>query len=74
MTFLPVIISIAAFALIVAGIVALVNRMRNRTPAPVTDEGIGTAKRLYIYIVAFAALAAAVSGVTQIGQFVLDGL
>lgn len=67
---IPVLIVLGVIAAAVYG----VTHWRKRRPSAEEDHGIGTARRLYLYIVALAALAAGASGLVQIGQFVLDGL
>lgn len=70
LSFLPVLIVLGVIAAAVYG----VTQWRRRRPSAEEDHGIGTARRLYLYIVALAALAAGAGGLVQIGQFVLDGL
>ncbi len=39
-----------------------------------TDEGMGTVRRVYFYVVAFASLMMWVNGITILGHFVLDSI
>ena len=57
---------------VIVAIIYGISHMRKRS-AP-SEEGIGTAKRLYLYLVAIAGLMAGTSGVLQIARFVLDAL
>ena len=68
--FIPVLILLALVALIVFAVVA----WRRRAFSPPDDPGIGTARRLYFYVVSFAALMMVANGVVQIIRFLLNDL
>ena len=53
-------------------VVAIIQRRRRGSQRDV-DQGIGTVRRLYFYVVSFVALMMAFNGLVQIVQFVLDG-
>ena len=59
-------------AVITVIVVAVLRTHRGPTRRDV-DEGIGTVRRLYFYVVCFVALMMAFNGLVQILQFVLDG-
>ncbi|MBM3934760.1 MAG: hypothetical protein FJ319_10745 [SAR202 cluster bacterium] len=67
----PLLFMAGVIAVIVYGIVALTRR---RSEAPDLDPGIGTVRRLYFYIVSFAALTMATTGVVLLGVAVLDAI
>ncbi|MBM3948834.1 MAG: hypothetical protein FJ312_06295 [SAR202 cluster bacterium] len=71
---MPFIIPVLIVLGVIAAAVYGVTHWRKLRPSAEEDQGIGKARRLYLYIVALAALAAGASGLVQIGQFVLDGL
>ena len=58
---------------VIAVIVVAVLRTRRGPTRRNVDEGIGTVRRLYFYVVCFVALMMAFNGLVQILQFVLDG-
>ena len=62
---------VAVIGAIVYGIFAMTRRRRAFAEI---DPGIGTVRRLYLYIVSLAALMMAANGVVQIGQYVLDSV
>ena len=64
--------------ILVIGVVALVyfivQRRRRTDPFEQVDPGIGTARRIYFYLVSFVALLMAGNGVVQIVQYLLESL
>ena len=59
---------------IVAAVYVIVQRRRRTDPFEQVDPGIGTARRVYFYVVSFVALMMAANGVVQIVQYLLESL
>ena len=68
--FLPVLVLLIIIGVVVYAIVA----WRKREQVPEVDPGIGTVRRVYFYVVSFAALMMAGSGVVLLVRVVLESL
>ena len=70
-----VLLAVLLLALLIAAVVyVIVAQTRRRREFAQVDPGIGTVRRLYLYVVSFVALMMAANGVVQIADFVLEGL
>lgn len=68
--FLPYLVVLIVIGVLIYGVMA----WRRRENVPEVDPGIGTVRRVYFYIVAFAALMMTANGVVLLVRYVLDGL
>ncbi|MSQ12497.1 MAG: hypothetical protein EXR48_07440 [Dehalococcoidia bacterium] len=71
---LPSLFPLVIVLVIVVAAVYRAAQWQKHRPSFEEEPGIGTARRLYLYVVALAALMAGANGLVQIGRFVLDDL
>lgn len=65
---------IAIIGLVVYGIIVWRRRASENERRGGTDDGIGTVRRLYFYVVSFVALMMTASGIVMLIEFALDGI